>query len=68
MSAACRDSFANNQMEWFACHFGRSYFLSMFPRDLEPLQVLQLALRPTVVIEQRVERNLWGPPARLFDD
>jgi hypothetical protein len=62
-----KDSFTNMQMEWFACHFRYSLFLSMAPQNREPFEVLVPALRPTVVLEQRVERNLYGPPRRLYD-
>lgn len=63
-----KDSYAYYEMPWFACHFRYSFFLSMSPYDLESLQVLVPALHPTVVIEQRAERNMAGTPQRLYRD
>lgn len=57
-----KDSFAYPQMRWFACHFRYSFFLSMRAPEQEALQTLLDVTRATVVIEQRVERNLSGKP------
>ena len=56
-----RDSFAYPQLPWFASHFGRSYFLSARSTDPNSIPWFVERLKPTVVVEQRVERNFWIP-------
>ena len=52
------DSFQWPLQQWLARHFESSCFLSISVRDFETFQSIIEFTKPTVVIEQRAERNM----------
>jgi alginate O-acetyltransferase complex protein AlgJ len=56
------DSFQWPMIPWLARHFRASVFLSVAVTDLGVLREIVMVVKPTVVIEQRVERNLVHAP------
>jgi alginate O-acetyltransferase complex protein AlgJ len=62
------DSFQFQMMPFLASHFRRSFFISTSPADFAILEALTTLIQPTVVLEQRVERNMkWIPKPHPAD-
>jgi hypothetical protein len=60
-----RDSFAWPMIPWLAQHFRYSVFISRFPAEFELFGAFFETLKPTLVVEMRVERNMaWTPKRR----